>query len=215
MSLVIKPNKKQALNLEQQLNLLALPKKKRVRVLKTLGRYERAKARKRIRDQRTVTGQKFSPRTSGKKAKMLKKLGRTLEPYVKSSNRLELKHKNKLTGRIAAMHQEGVSETMTASRMKKKNGTPDYDAPCTNRQAIALRSVGYKVKRKKGKGSRKGTIKEIMERFTIGQAGFLLRTFRKKKSKQSWQIPVEARAFLGDMAIDVQDELFKILDNLS
>ena len=77
MSLVIKPNNKQALNLEKQLNLLALPKKKRVRILKTLGRYERAKARKRIREQRTVTGQKFAPRANGKKAKMLKKLKKT------------------------------------------------------------------------------------------------------------------------------------------
>ena len=69
MSLVIKPNKAQSLSIKQQLNLLALPKKKRVRVLKTLGRKQRAKARKRIRDQRTVTGQKFASRTDGKKRK--------------------------------------------------------------------------------------------------------------------------------------------------
>ena len=215
MSLIIKPNKKQALNLDQQLKLLALPKKKRVRILKTLGRYERSKARKRIREQRTVTGQKFSPRASGKQAKMLKRMGRSLEPYVKNSNRLELKHKSAQVGRIANRHQEGIDEIMTASKMKKINGEPDYDAPCTNRQAIALRSMGYKVKRKKGKGSRKATVKEIMRKFTLGEAGFLIRTFRKKKSKQRWVIPVEARAFLGDMPIDVQEELIRILDNIS
>jgi len=215
MSLVIKPNKAQALNLKRQLELLALPRKKRVRILKTLGRYERAKARKNIREQKTVTGQKFTPRKDGKKNKILKKMGRTLEPYVKNGNRLELKHKSVLTGRIAALHQKGGFEKMTANRMKKTHGTPDYDAPCTNRQAIALRVVGFKVKRKKGKGSRKGTVKEIMERYTIGQAGFILRQLRNKKSKASWQIPVEARAFLGDMPINVQNELIKILEQVN
>ena len=215
MSLVIKPNTSQALNIKQQLQLLALPKNKRVRVLKTLGRQQRAKARKNLRDQRTVTGQKFSPRADGKKTKMLKRLGRTLEPYVKNSNRLELKHKAAITGRIAAMHQYGIDERMTASRMMRIHGRPNYKADCTRSQAKALANEGYKVQRQKGKGYRKATIREIMASVNQGQASLVLRKLRGRVKKSSWNIPVKERAFLGDTPIAVQQQLVKSLDSIS
>jgi hypothetical protein len=215
MSLVIKPNKAQALNLKQQLQLLALPSNKRVRILKTLGRYERAKARKRIREQRTIKGQKFTPRADGKKARMLKKMGRTLEPYVKNSNRLELKHKKAFTGRIAALQQKGGSERMSATRMARIHGKPNSKAQCTRSQAKALSSEGYKVKRAKGKGFRRASIREIMASLTQGKAGLILRKLRNKQSKISWQIGVKARPFLGDTPVAVQQQLVKILENIN
>ena len=213
--MIIKPNKGQALNLKQQLQLLALPKNKRVRLLKTLGRYERAKARKRIREQRTIKGQKFAPRNNGKKGKMLKRMGRTLEPYVKNSNRLELKHKAKQTGRIAALQQQGGSERMSASRMARIHGKPDYKAPCTRSQAKMLRAEGYQVKRGKGKGTRKASIREIMASLTQGKAGFILNKLRDKPTKSSWEIPVKERPFLGDTPIAVQQQLVKILAQIN
>ena len=211
MSLTITPNKQQALSVKQQLSLLALPRNKRVRVLKTLGRQQRAKARKRIREQRTVAGQKFSPRTDGTKAKMLKRMGKTLEPYVKNSNRLELKHKATQTGRIAAMHQKGVDERMTASRMARIHGKINYKADCTRSQAKALANEGYKVKRKKGKGYRKASIKEIMANVNQGKASLILRKLRGNIKKTSWNIPGTARPFLGDTPIAVQKQLAEIL----
>lgn len=215
MQLSIKPNAKQALNLKQQMQLLALPANKRIRILKTLGRKERAKARKRIQAQKTVTGETFTPRASGKKGKMLKKLGRTLEPYVKNAKRLELKHKNVLTGRIAALQQEGGSEKMTAARMARIHGKPDYKAPCSRSQAKALRSEGYKVKRAKGSRYRRASIKEIMATLSHGQAGFILQKLRNKTIKTNWQIPVQARPFLGDTPQTVQRQLAKILEQLN
>ncbi|NQZ24486.1 MAG: hypothetical protein HRT53_20870 [Colwellia sp.] len=211
MNLVIKPNKAQALNLKQQMQLLALPANKRVRILKTLGRYERAKTRKRIREQRTLDGKKFSPRADGKKTRMLKKMGRTLEPYVKNSNRLELKHKNVHTGRIAALQQNGGTERMSAARMARIHGKPDYKAPCTRSQAKALRNEGYKVKRGKGKGYRKASIREIMADLSQGKASLILGQLRNKTKNSSWQISVKARPHLGDTSIAVQQQLIKIL----
>lgn len=213
MSLVIRPNKSQALSVKQQLTLLAMPKNKRVRILKTLGRQQRAKARKRIREQRTVTGQKFAPRADGRKSKMLKRMGRTLEPYVKNGNRLELKHKAKLTGQIAAMQQDGINERMTASRMVRIHGKPNYKAPCTRSQAKALAAEGYKIQRENGKGYRKATLREIMANVTQGQASLVLRKLRGNTSKQSWDIPGKARPFLGDTPQEVQKQLAEILDN--
>ncbi|GIU12947.1 phage virion morphogenesis protein [Shewanella sp. MBTL60-007] len=211
MSLVIAPNKQQALSVKDQLLMLSLPANKRVRILKTLGRSQRAKARKRIREQRTVTGQSFAPRKNGKKTKLLKRLGRTLEPYVKSANRLELKHKSTHTGRIAALQQEGGSEQMSKQRMARIHGQADYDAPCTRAQAKALSKEGYKVKRQKGKGYRKASLGEITASLSQGQAGLILRQLRGETSKQSWPIPVPSRSFLGDTPENVQAELATLL----
>lgn len=215
MSLSITPNKKQALSAKQQLTLLSLPSNKRVRILKTLGRVERAKARKRIRNQATVSGGKFAPRTGGKKTKMLKRMGRTLEPFVKGANRLELKHKAALTGRIAALQQEGGTESMSASRMARIHGKPDYKAPATRSQAKALIAQGYKTKKAKGKGYRRATISEVTANLSQGKAGLILKVLRDKPSKNRWQIPVDARPFLGDSNENVQRELAKIIEQVN
>lgn len=215
MSLIITPNSKQALSAKQQLQLLALPPAKRIRLLKKLGRYERKLARQRIRTQTTVNGKKFAGRSDGKKTKVLKRMGKTLEPYVKASKRLELKHKNSFTGRIAALHQEGGTERMTASRMVRIHGKPDYQAPCTRSQAKALAAEGYKVRRAKGKGYRRATIKEITGSLTHGKATLVLSELRGQKSRKSWQIPVKARPFLGDTTTNVQRELATILNQLN
>ena len=174
MTLSIRPNAQQALKVSEQLALLALPAKKRVRILKQLGRIEKRKARQRIQQQKTVDGKAFAPRKNGRKQKMLRKMAKSLEPYVLQANRLELKHKQQHTGKVAALHQQGGKERMTAGRMRKLHGAPNYDAPATRTQAKALRDEGYKVKKAKGKGFRKAGLREIQERLTQGQAGINL-----------------------------------------
>lgn len=215
MSLNITPNRTQALNASNQLALLKLPSAKRIRILKTLGRYERALARKRIRTQTTVDGGQFEARANGKKGRMLKRLGKTLEPFVKNANRLELKHQAALTGRIAALHQDGGSEQMSASRMARIHGTPDYNAPCSRSQAKALSAEGYKVRKAKGNGYRRASLNEIMATLSQGQAGVILRSMRDKPNKQRWEIPVAARPFLGDSADNVQRQLVSIIEQIN
>lgn len=214
MSLVISPNKQQALSLKQQLELLALPKNKVIRVLKTLGRSQRAKARRRIRSQTTVQGQKFKGRADGQKGKVLKRLGKTLVPYVKNANRLELKHKASLTGRIAALHQQGGREAMSASRMARIHGKPNYSAPCTRTQAKALSAEGFKVKKAKGKGYRRASLREIMASLSQGKAAIILQKLRDKPTKQRWDISVPAREFLGDTTANVQAEITELLQQI-
>lgn len=215
MSLTITPNRHQALNASNQIALLKLPSAKRIRILKTLGRYERALARKRIRTQTTVDGGQFEARANGKKGRMLKRLGKTLEPFVKNATRLELKHKAALTGRIAALHQDGGSEQMSASRMARIHGSPDYNAPCSRSQAKALSAEGYKVRKAKGNGYRRASLNEIMATLSQGQAGVILRSMRDKPNKQRWEIPVAARPFLGDSADNVQRQLVSIIEQIN
>lgn len=215
MSLIIKPNKAQALNAQTQLAILKLPANKRTRILKTLGRYERTLARKRITSQTTVDGTKFTQRKSSKKGRMLQRLGKTLEPYVKNANRLELKHKAALTGRIAALHQDGGREQMTASRMAKIHGQPNYNEPCNRGQAKALVAEGYKVRKANGRGYRRASVREVTETLTHGQAGVILRQLRGNTSKQRWDIPVKPRPFLGDKTDNVQRQLASIIANIN
>lgn len=215
MSLIIKPNKQQALNATMQLALLKMPANKRTRILKTLGRYEKALARKRISSQTTVEGTAFKARANGKKGRMLKKLAKTLEPFVKGANLLELKHKQASVGRVAALHQEGGRERMTASRMARIHGAPDYDAPCSRSMAKALVAEGYKVRKAKGKGYRKATISEISDTLSQGQAGLILRELRGNQNKQSWDIPVDGRPFLGDTTPNVQRQLISIIEKIN
>lgn len=214
MSLIITPNKAQALNASNQLALLKLPAGKRIRILKTLGRYERTLARKRIQTQTTTEGTKFKSRANSKKGKMLKRLGKSLEPFVKNANRLELKHKAALTGRIAALHQEGGREQMSATRMARIHGRPDYEAPCSRGQAKALAAEGYKIRKAKG-GYRRASVREIMDTLTNGSAGLILQKLRGKTKKQRWNIPVEARPFLGDTTENVQRQLVSIIEKIN
>lgn len=215
MSLVIKPNKAQALDARTQLEILKLPANKRIRILKTLGRYERTLARNRIRTQTTTEGSRFAPRKDGRKTKMLKRLGKTLEPFVKKANRLELKYKSPLTGRVAALHQDGGREQMSAARMSRIHGKPDYNAPCTRAQAKALAAEGYKVRKQKGRGYRRASLREIMDRLSQGQAMLILRKLRDKPEKQRWDIPVPARPFLGDTTENVQRQLASIIEQIN
>lgn len=211
MSLIITPNSHNALTVQQQLAMLALPTNKRIKLLKQLGRSQRAKARQRIREQKTVDGQKFAQRSDGSKSKLLKRLGKTLEPYVKNANRLELKHKASFTGRIAARQQEGGAEQMSKQRMARIHGKPDYNALCSRPQARALATEGYQIKRKKGRSYRKASISEIMANVSQGQASLILQQLRNKPKKQRWNIPVPARPFLGDTPANVQAELATLL----
>jgi len=216
MSLIIAPNKQQALNVKTQLLLLRLPQNKRIRILKTLGRYEKRLAVQRIRTQTDVAGQRFEARARGKKGRLLKRLGKTLEPYVKNAERLELKHKSPAVGRVAALHQEGGSETMTASHMARiHRKSTNYDAPCSRGAAKALVAAGFKVRKAKGKRYRKATVNETQGLMNQGQANLILRKLRGKEAKKSWEIPVPARSFLGDSTDNVQRQLLSIIEQMN
>jgi hypothetical protein len=215
MSLVITPNKQQALSLKNQLLLLSMPANKRVRILKTLGIYERKKARKRIKKQIDTNGKAFEPRAGSSKEKLLKKLGESLKPFVLEKTRLELKHGNSGVGRIAAFHSEGGEFTMNKSKVDRRFGKIDKTKPCSRGQAKALSKKGFKVRKAKGKGYRRATLNELMSTLTMTQAGAILKRLRKRQDKSSWKTKAPARPFLGDSTENVQRELAKIIEQVN
>ncbi|MCR9686225.1 virion morphogenesis protein [Vibrio antiquarius] len=208
----VKVNERDVLNMQEKLAMLALPPKKRVWILKTLGRWEKANTRKRIRSQKDINGNALQSRKGKKKGKVLKRMAKGLTPYVRNANQLDLTWSNKLTAKIAARHHLGQKQKMTKRQMQKRWGKPNYSAPCSKGQARKLRELGYTVPRKSGKGRKKPSLRELMATITHGQAGQLIRELSNQPNITSWDIPLAERQILGSKEREVNRQLIKIFE---
>ncbi len=193
------------LALRNQLKALGLTPKERLRYHRMLGRKVITHSRKRVRKQQGLSGTGWQQRKFGRR-KMLSKLMRSPNPALfVGYDKAKVTWKNNRAGQVARRHQDGISETMTAQKAKKKNGTPDYQGPATAAQAKALIKEGFKLYRgTKKSGKNKGQARKrrvsqrwIRDNMTLGQAGLILREMRNKPSQQSWEIPTPERSFLG------------------
>lgn len=208
----IEVNQRDALNFNEKLAMLALPRRKRTWILKTLGRWERQNTRQRIRQQKGIDGQALEQRKNGRK-KVMRRMAKGLEPYVRhNATELDLTWRNKLTAQIAARHYLGQAQRVTARQMKAKYGSSDPKEPCTKGQARKLRELGFTVKRKTGKGEKKPSLKWIMENVNKGKAGLMIRIMKDEPSKNVWYIPLPERQILGSNQTDVNRQLVKIFE---
>ena len=212
MKPTINANQRDVLNMQEKLAMLALPPKKRVWILKTLGRWEKANTRKRIQQQKDIHGQALEPKKGKKRGKVMRRMAKGLTPYVRNADTLDLTWNNKLTARVAARHHLGQKQKMTKRQMQKRWGTPDYSAPCTKGQARKLRELGYTVARKSGKGRKKPSLRELMATITHGQAGQIIRELSNQPSITSWDIPLAERQILGSKEREVSRQLIKIFE---
>lgn len=203
-------------DMELAIATLALPPKKRLWILKDLGRWEKRLAKSRIKRQKDINNRPFEKRRQGD-APLLQKMADGLEPYVKNNaSLLELTWRQKKTAKIAAIHNEGIAQVDSANaliqREKKRRGEPDYSAPCTKAQAVALRRLGYRIRRKKGKGWNKPSVRNIEKNLSLGQAGLIIRILRKSKSKNAWVIKMPKRQFLGSKRDKIRDRLIRNIE---
>lgn len=212
MKPTISVNERDVLNMQEKLAMLAMPPKKRVWMLKTLGRWEKANTRKRIQQQKDIHGRAIEPRKRKKKGKIMRRMAKGLTPYVRNAKTLDLTWKNKLTGKIAARHYLGQKQKMTKRQMQKRWGTPDYSAPCSKGQARKLRELGYTVPRKGRKGRKKPSLRLLMTTVTHGQAGQIIREMSHQPTVSAWDIPLAERQILGSKERDVTRQLIKIFE---
>ncbi|WP_325891102.1 virion morphogenesis protein [Grimontia sp. NTOU-MAR1] len=211
MKPVISLNKRDALNGKEKLALLALPPKKRYWILKTLGRWEKANVRQRIRQQKDIHGKTLTARKKGRK-KMFRRLAKGLEPYVRQGGQvLDLTWRNRMVGRTAARHHTGQTQRMSARQLQRRFGKPDYDAPATKGMARTLRELGYSIPTKSGKGRKKPTLAWIQQNLTHGKAGAIIRELSGKPQQTQWDIPLDKRQILGSPQPDVNRQLIKII----
>lgn len=191
------------LDAQQTLDLLAMTAGKRRRLLNNVSKRIRTQNRKRIRTQRNVDGSAYEGRKAGGKRKMLSGLGKTLQVVSLSPDEAVLGWGNRLVARIAADHQYGRTETMSAARMRRLGKTPDYNAPASTQQARALLKAGYQIRN--GKRWKRPSQGWVQENLTSGRAGLILAKLEGNRKKQRWQIELPARQVLGADAEDVRE----------
>ncbi|WP_325436294.1 phage virion morphogenesis protein [Pseudomonas nitroreducens] len=194
---------------QERIALLELPPAKRRRLLNNTAKRLRTRNRKRLGVQQNLDGSPFTARKDGSKRKMLRGLSRTLQVVRLSDTEAVLGWKNRLMGSIAAAHQEGRPEQMSAARMRRLGHTPDYDAPASRFQARALLKAGYRIRR--GKGWKRPPLAWITANLSAGRAGLILSKLTGEAKKQRWQIELPARAVLGADAQDVRDIVRTVL----
>jgi len=214
--------------LKRQIRALMLPPAKRKRIHRAVGRKVISTARQNISQQKTLDGSPMKRRQrDGKKALQKIAKGKRLKAYV-GPNKVTVTWPNNLTGKIARAQQEGVSETVTARSMVKRErrfGEQNYSDPATKEQARALIKAGYKrpTGRKYKSGAKKGRAKTrrvsaqwIENNMKFGQAGVLLRQLENNRPKQSWQIKTPPRPFFGmsrQQVVTLSDQLMNDILN--
>lgn len=182
------------LTLQQKVKLLNLKPSQRRLILRKVALSVRKASRKNIKEQRQIDGSAFAKRKGRNRRKMLRGLAKTMVAYANDSQGF-VTWKSHTAGRIAKAQHDGISETMTAAKMQKLHGRPDYKAPATRQQAKALKKAGYKAKT--ANGFKNVTLKWITENLTVGQAGMVLGKLEGSVAKRRWDIPLAARPFLG------------------
>lgn len=199
------------LSIKRKVQLLQLPAQKRKRLLGQVSRKVRSASRKRAVAQKGLDGVAWQPRKDGGKQKMLRKVSRRMVTYY-NPDRGTVSFDNTAAGRIARQHQDGIDTLMSADKMRRIYGRPDYNAPATTGQAKALRAEGYKTRKKSGKGYRNASLREIRETLSQGKAGVILHLMTDAEKKQQWVIPLPSRSFLGATEREINDMVNTVFD---
>ncbi|EEG3093054.1 TPA: hypothetical protein ACIWOM_000895 [Salmonella enterica subsp. enterica serovar Enteritidis] len=202
-------NKTQFKQLRSMLANGELPPAKRQRLLQRIAKRGVIPAAKRhVREQKNVDGSSFAKRRYGNKA-LLKGIPKFLKvhgmPSVSSvriyaagrSYRQPYSHKEISVGAVSYIQSHGVTFTVNASQMKTDAMQKANKEPCTRRQAIRLRKLGYTVRGKKEGTRRKPSTADIQVSLQKGQAGVIIRSMEGRPSKNTWTITIPPRQFLG------------------
>ncbi|HGG6427026.1 TPA: hypothetical protein ACJG67_003569 [Salmonella enterica subsp. enterica serovar Kottbus] len=186
-----------------------LPPAKRQRLLQRIAKRGVIPAAKRhVREQKNIDGSSFAKRRYGDRP-LLKGIPKFLKvhdmPSVSSvriyaagrSYRQPYSHKEISVGAVGYIQSHGVTFTVNASQLKTDAMQKANREPCTRRQAIKLRKLGYTVRGKKAGTRRKPSTDEIQASLQKGQAGVIIRSMEGKPSKNSWTVTIPPRRFLG------------------
>lgn len=189
--------------------LLKLSAGKRRSVLNKVSKRVRTQSRGRLRAQRDLDGQAFAPRRAQRKGKMLRGLGKRLNVTRLTGTEAALGWANRRVSRIAGQQQRGHVETYTVEKARRRGKALDPNAPASRDQARALRQAGYRVR--KGKRWTRPSASWIQQNLKAGQAGLVLSILENKPKRNSWQITLPPRSFLGATPAEVRDLVGTVL----
>lgn len=203
-----------ALSLQKQLEVLRMPTALRRRLLSRTAKEVIKDSKKRVRNQTDLNGNPFEERKRKRRRKMLSGLAKRQKVVRNDGTAATIGFNKSNDARIAAKHQFGDEQMVSASSLPKGNSSKNGDA--TRRQAKALLEAGYKIPRKGGKGTKKPSQKWIMENLTVGKAGAILRWLRDQDetAKTSWKVKLPARSFLGASNEEVTRYVEQIMNQI-
>lgn len=191
------------LTIKSQLALVMLPDNKKRRLLNRVATRVRSQWRRNIRQQTDFKGSPFEPRNHRKpkrkafpaqKRKMLTGLAKYLTVTKLTSDQAILGWSRPKTGIIAKSHNEGMTTQGNAESLAKYRWQ-NNGSPCTQQQAIRLRTLNFQIKAKGGRMIRP-SLQWIKDNVGYGKAGLIIRLLKKTQSKpRSWQIITPSRKF--------------------
>lgn len=194
----------------KQLDWLAMPPKKRKRLVWRAANEIKKVSVRNINRQQTPDGKPWPGRKHGRR-KMLLGL-RELITIKETGGRLDAAtvrfkkgdYVGPHAGVIANTHQQGHLYQVTASQQARKLAKPEQGTgeatagePATRAQAKKLRALGFKRPGKRKGHYRSASLGWITEHLGYAQAGLLIKKLKNKPVKTSWEITLPARAFLG------------------
>lgn len=195
------------------LQAIALPPKKRAKLLMRVARNIATVSKSNITKQQTPDGQKWAKRKKGRtkrKPKMLMGLRKQIIVSGRSNGtraEIALKKGNYRihAGVIGKAHSMGTIRRITAN--KRSIQTKEEKKGCTRAQAKLLKALGYKIyARRMNPGAPRGkrkvaTVKFMVENFTAqevkGAFGELRKAGLMPETKSSWNVKTPSRRFLG------------------
>lgn len=200
-------------HLSRQLSFYQMPPSKRRMILKALAQEVAKRSKKRITNQTDLDGKRFEKRKDGTRKKMLNK---AVKKGMKASSNQDqgiVSYRNHKVGRIARFHQEGATERLSSTQMRKRASKrdphPNYDKPATKKQASRLVKLGFK-RFINGKWRKERSRRWIREHLTFGQAGLIINELDPSKNRNAYEIYYAARSFLGATEAD-REHLMSIL----
>ncbi|SCY46040.1 phage virion morphogenesis protein [Desulfoluna spongiiphila] len=203
----VNEDKRATLRLLDQLDVLSMKPRERKRVIRSMMGQTRTKSRRNTASQKTITGQKFTPRTKRSKSRrrMLMGLTKQLSTKLKNDHRGVVGWSHHVPAAIAKTHQDGATVECNSIENKMHTGhSPSYfRKPLTIKQARALKRYGFRrrIARKHGKAVwRRATTRWIKDNVTLGQAGLIQNALvhnGETRKPNRWKVKVPARPFLG------------------
>lgn len=204
---------------KDQLNLLALPAKQRKRLVWRAANEMKKLAARNVRQQQDPNGQPWAPRKHGKR-KMLRGLPKLLQIREPRQDVAELGFtKGTMSahaGVIANTHQKGHTYKMTAAsrrRIAPSDGGKQKQA--SKAQARKLRELGFKRPGQRKRSYRSASLGWITSNLNYAQAGLLIKKLKDEPVKESWEIELPARPFLGANAKQREQAFARALQSIN
>ena len=212
MSQMITVDVEGALPLKRQMELLAMPKAMRRRLLARVAREVIKDSKRRVREQVDIDGMPFKERKRKRRRKMQAGLAKRVKTTRNTGLEANVGWYKPNDSRIAAKHHHGQTQVMNANSLKA--GAQTTDKPATRTQAKSLIENGYRISKNGGKGSRKPSQRWIMENLTVARAGAILRSLKDGPAKSSWVVTLDARAWLGASEADINRHVNMVMNKM-